>query len=67
MNVADPIVSVVPSLHGPVLAVLARTSAPLRQADVYRLAAAGSYSGVRKVLLQLIEHGVVEEVPGGSA
>ena len=65
MNVADPVVSVVPSLHGPVLAVLARTSTPLRQADVHRLAAAGSYSGVRKVLLQLVEHGVVEEVPGG--
>ena len=65
MNVADPVVSVVPSLHGPVLAVLARTSAPLRQADVHRLAAAGSYSGVRKVLLQLVDHGVVEEVPGG--
>jgi predicted nucleotidyltransferase len=65
MNVADPVVSVVPSLHGPVLAVLAHTSAPLRQADVHRLAAAGSYSGVRKVLRQLVEHGVVEEVPGG--
>lgn len=65
MNVAEPIVSVVPSLHGPVLAVLARTSAPLRQADVHRLAATGSYSGVRKVLHQLVEHGVVEEVPGG--
>lgn len=65
MNVADPVVSVVPSLHGPVLAVLARTSGPLRQADVHRLAATGSYSGVRKVLHQLVEHGVVEEVPGG--
>lgn len=65
MNVADPVLSVVPSLHGPVLAVLARTSAPLRQADVHRLAAAGSYSGVRKVLLQLVDHGVIEEVPGG--
>lgn len=27
--------------------------------------ATGSYSGVRKVLHQLVEHGVVEEVPGG--
>jgi predicted nucleotidyltransferase len=65
LDVAVPIVSVVPSLHGPVLAVLARTRAPLRQAEIHRLAAAGSYSGVRKVLLQLVEHGVVEEVPGG--
>lgn len=65
MNVAHPVVSVVPSLHGPVLAVLARTSAPLRQADVHRLAATGSYSGVRKVLHQLVEHGVAEAVPGG--
>lgn len=65
MNLANPVVSVVPSLHGPVLAVLAHTSAPLRQADIHRLADAGSYSGVRKVLLQLVEHGVVDEVPGG--
>lgn len=65
MDVAEPIASVVPSLHGPVLAVLARTNAPLRQADVHRLAGTGSYSGVRKVLLQLVEHGVVDEVPGG--
>lgn len=65
MHLAEPISSVVPSLHGPVLAVLARTSAPLRQADVHRLAGAGSYSGVRKVLLQLVEHGVAQEVPGG--
>lgn len=65
MDVAVPIVSVVPSLHGPVLGVLARTRAPLPQAEIHRLAAAGSYSGVRKVLLQLVEHGVVEKVPGG--
>ena len=65
MNIADPILSVIPSLHGPVLAVLTRTNAPLRQADVHRLAAAGSYSGIRKVLHQLVDHGVVDEVPGG--
>lgn len=65
MDVANPILSVVPSLHGPVLAVLARTSAPLRQTDVHKLAATGSYSGIRKVLRELVDHGVVEEVPGG--
>lgn len=65
MDVSDPILSVVPSLHGPVLAVLARTRGPLRQTDVHKLAATGSYSGVRKVLHQLVEHGVAEEVPGG--
>lgn len=57
--------SVIPSLHGPVLAVLARTNAPLRLAEIHRRAATGSYSGVRKVLHQLVEHGAVDEVPGG--
>jgi predicted nucleotidyltransferase len=65
VDLANPITSVVPSLQGPVLSVLARAGTPLSQAEIHRLADAGSYSGVRKVLRRLVEHGIVDEVPGG--
>lgn len=65
MHVARPIVSVIPSLDGPVLAALAGTSAPLNLSSVHRLAASGSLSGVRRVLLRLVDTGLVDAVPGG--
>lgn len=65
MDVALPIVSVIPSLDGPVLAALAGTTAPLRLTDVARRVDQGSRSGVRKVLLRLAAAGIVHEVPGG--
>lgn len=65
MDVALPIASVIPSLDGPVLAALAATTAPLTLGDVHRIAGRGSKSGIRKVLLRLVDVGVVFEVPGG--
>ena len=64
MDVSAPIRSVVPSLDGSVLAVLASTTAPLSLGDVHRRAR-GSKSGIRQVLLRLVDEGLVHDVPGG--
>src|SRR5262245_38711733 len=60
-----PISSVIPSLDGPILAVLSATSRPLTLADVHAQAARGSKSGVRQVLLRMVDGGLVLAVPGG--
>ncbi len=60
-----PFRSVLPSLDGPVLAVLSGTTAPLSLAEVHRRAGEGSKSGIRRVLLRLVGEGLVHEVPGG--
>lgn len=65
MDVSMPISSVVPSLDGPVLVALAATTAPASLADLHRRAGRGSKSGVRAVLLRMIEVGLVDDVPGG--
>jgi predicted nucleotidyltransferase len=65
MNVALPILTVIPSLDGPVLAALASSTGPRSLTAVHRLAGVGSLSGVRKALLRLVAGGVVDEVPGG--
>jgi len=65
VDVALPLRSVVPTLDGPVVAVLAATTAPLSLAEVHRRAGGGSKSGIRRVLLRLVAEGVVHEVPGG--
>ena len=65
MDVAVPLRAVVPTLDGPVMAVLAATTAPLSLAEVYRRAGDGSKSGIRRVLLRLVAEGLVREVPGG--
>lgn len=65
MDVSMPISSVVPSLDGPVLVALAATTAPASLAEVHRRAGRGSKSGVREVLLRMIDVGLVDEVPGG--
>lgn len=65
MDVSSPISSVVPSLDGPILAVLCGVRAPLSTAEVTRLTEVASYSGVRKALDRLVRSGVVLEVPGG--
>ncbi len=60
MNVGQPISSVVPTLHGRVLAVLANTTRPLSQTAVAELVKPrASRPGVRKVLEQLVVGGVV--------
>jgi hypothetical protein len=66
MDVSLPISSVIPSLDGPVLAALAGTSQPSGLSDVRRLTGGrGSVAGIRKVLLRLVETGIVDAVPGG--
>jgi predicted nucleotidyltransferase len=66
MDVSLPISSVIPSLDGPVLAALAGTSRPAGLSEVRRLTGGrGSVAGIRKVLLRLVETGIVQSVPGG--
>jgi predicted nucleotidyltransferase len=67
MDVANPISSVIPSLDGAVLAALVGTTGPLNLSTVHRLAGRGSLSGTRRVLVRLVDAGVVEHVPGGYA
>lgn len=65
MDVSMPITTVVPSLDGPVLAALAGTTTPMTLATVHTRAGRGSKSGVRSVLLRMVDEGLVLEVPGG--
>jgi len=59
VDVAHPIRAVVPTLDGPVLEVLARTTRPLTGREVHRLAGTGSPNGVRLALARLAEQGLV--------
>lgn len=65
MNIASPISSVVPTLDGPVLEVLAGSTIPLSLSEVQRRASRGALSGARRVLQRLVIEGVVLAVPGG--
>lgn len=59
MDVSNPIRSVIPSVHGDVLAVLARTDAPLTGRGIAGLIDGVSPAGVQKALVALTEAGVV--------
>jgi predicted nucleotidyltransferase len=59
MDLSRPIASVVPSLDGDVLMVLAGTTRPLTGREVSRLVRRGSWSGVRRVLHRLVAQGLV--------
>jgi predicted nucleotidyltransferase len=65
MDVGSPISSVVPSLDGAVLDALAGTTAPMNLSAVHRITGRGSLSGVRRVLVRLVDAGIVLAVPGG--
>ena len=65
MDVSNPVSSVIPSLHGAVLVVLAGSTAPRSLADVHLQVPGASKSGVRLALLRLVEDGVVLHAPGG--
>lgn len=67
MDVAWPIAAVVPTLDGPVLQVLARTTRPMTGREVHRLAGVGSENGVRAVLGRLALHGLVHATQAGRA
>jgi predicted nucleotidyltransferase len=60
MDIKHPIHAVVPTLDGPVLEVLARTTRPLTGREVHRLAGTGSPNGIRLALVRLTEQGVVD-------
>ncbi|MGH3681912.1 MAG: nucleotidyltransferase domain-containing protein [Natronosporangium sp.] len=59
MDVAHPIRAAVPTLDGPILEVLARTTRPLTGREVQRLVVAGSVNGVRLALARLARQGLV--------
>jgi predicted nucleotidyltransferase len=65
MDVSMPITTVAPSLDGPVLAALTASTTPISLAEVHTRSRRGSKSGIRSVLLRLVEAGLVLEVPGG--
>jgi hypothetical protein len=59
MDVAHPIRTVVPSLEGPILQVLANAIHPLTGREIQRTAGTGSPSGVRQALERLVAQGLV--------
>lgn len=67
MNLSDPVGSLIPSLDGRVLSVLAGTTMPMNAALIARLAHPASVSGVRLVLRRLEGEGLVIREPGGRA
>jgi predicted nucleotidyltransferase len=56
---------VINTLDGPVLAVLAATSAPVGVSEIARRAGRGTPQGVGKAVRGLVRSGLVLEVPGG--
>ncbi|MEU4290734.1 hypothetical protein AB0E63_21105 [Kribbella sp. NPDC026596] len=59
MDLKSPISTVVPSLDGPVLLVLARSEEGLSGRQIHKLAGSGSVAGVRLVLQRLAATGLV--------
>ena len=67
MDLSRPYSSVVPTLDGDVLAVLARTIGGLTGREVARLAARGSQRGILSALDRLVDQGVVARTEAGSS
>jgi predicted nucleotidyltransferase len=68
MDVANPIADVVPSAHGPVLAVLASTTTPLTGRAIAELTRPRvSQARVARILTALTEAGLVDRTPAGAA
>ncbi|GAA4622166.1 hypothetical protein GCM10023113_02060 [Cellulomonas oligotrophica] len=68
MDVAHPLTAVLPSAHGPVLAVLASTTRPLTGRAIAELTQPHvSQSRVARILRELVDAGVVNREPAGSA
>lgn len=68
MDVSNPIADVVPSAHGPVLAVLASTSAPLTGRALAQLTRPRvSQARVARILAELTDAGLVDRAPAGAA
>jgi hypothetical protein len=67
MDMSRPISTVVPTLDGPVLSVLARTTQPLTGRKVHQLSGSGSETGTRKVLRRLASTGLVTATEVGAS
>jgi predicted nucleotidyltransferase len=67
MDLSQPISTAIPTLDGPVLAVLARTEQPLTGSRIHQLAASGSETGTRRVLRRLTTTGLVSATQVGSS
>ena len=67
MDLGSPISTVVPSLDGPVLQVLARSADGLSGRQIHKLAASGSVAGVRLVLQRLAATGLVHVDDAGNS
>lgn len=67
MDFTQPYAAICPSLEGPVLDVLARTTRPLTGREVARLVRRGSERGVRLVLQRLVAHGLVTAQEAGPS
>ena len=68
MDVSHPIADVVPSAHGPVLAVLAATTVPLTGRGIAELTNPRvSQPRVARILVDLTEAGLVDRIQAGSA
>lgn len=68
MDVSNPMADVVPSAHGPVLAVLASTTTPLTGRAIAELTQPRvSQPRVASILNELVEAGIVNRTPAGSA
>ena len=67
MDLSKPYSAIIPSLDGPVLNVLYRSSRPFTGAEVSRLLPKGSQRGVRLVLDRMSAHGLVHKERAGGA
>ncbi|TQL66703.1 nucleotidyltransferase-like protein [Nocardioides albertanoniae] len=67
MDLSFPYATLVPSLDGPVLQVLARSGKPLSGRQIQRIAERGSVPGVARVLDRLVDSGLVVAERTGAA
>lgn len=67
MDLAQPYKSMIPTLDGEVLTVLAGTTQPLTGREVARLANQGSQKGIQIALNRLVEQGSVHAQHAGAA
>jgi predicted nucleotidyltransferase len=62
MDLSDPTRAIIPTLDGPVLAVLAAAGRPLTVGQVAQQAARGSEIGIRRSLARLVAQGIVRAI-----
>jgi predicted nucleotidyltransferase len=67
MDLAQPLSTVAPTLDADALTVLARTDTSLTGRGIASLVRRGSRPGIQAVLDRLVEHGLVNAQPAGSA